>query len=90
MKDDFPAAIIYATKNTYLTNTLDDCKKFLGYLPYNETSNTYFNNGAFLLAMCDEYGYDVVIEWLTCCWEAMHLDGKPISYMWEFMFKNGG
>ena len=90
MEDKLPADIIYATKISGLDNIFDDCKKFLGYFPYNETSNTYFNNGTFLLAMCEEYGYTVVIEWLTWCWEAMHLDGKPISYLWEFMFKNGG
>ncbi len=89
MEDKLPTEIVYAAKNTYLTNILDDCKKFLGYFPYNEKSNTYFDNGTFLLALCDEYGYDMVLTWLTWCWENMHLDGKPLSYMWEFMFKNG-
>ena len=89
MKDSFPADIVYATKNIYLTNILDDCKKFFGYLPYNESSNTYFNNGAFLLAMCEEYGYDNVMFWLTEFWKAFHLDEKPLSYLWEFLFKNG-
>ena len=89
MKDNFPASIVYATKNVYLTNILDDCKKFLGYFPYNEASNTYFNNGIFLLALIDEYSYETVNLWLKWCWDQMHWD-KPFTYMWEFMFKNGG
>lgn len=83
-----PSEIIYATKNIYLTNILDDCTKFLGYCPYNKVSNTYFNSGPFLLALCDEYGYEKVIEWLTWCWDQLHLGEKPISYLWEFMFKH--
>ena len=89
MKDEFPIDIVYATKNPYLTNTLEDSKKFFGYLPYNEKSNTYFNNGTFLLAMFNEYGYEVALKWLTIVWGSVHLDGRPLSYLWEFMFKKG-
>lgn len=82
----FPGAIIKATKNPNLIDILEDCKKFHGYLPYNEVSNIYFNNGAFLLALIDEYGYETVNIWLEWCWNQIHWD-KPFSYMWEYIFK---
>ena len=84
-KLDFPGAIIKATKNPNLTDILEDCKKFLGYFPYNDTSNTYFNNGIFLLALINEYSYEAVNLWLEWCWNQMHWD-KPLSYMWEHLF----
>ena len=81
--------IINATKNENLTNILEDCKKFLGYCPYNEESNTYYNNGTFLLAMCVEYGWDKVMEWITYCWDATHIFTQtPVSYLWEYLFEN--
>lgn len=82
---DFPGAIIKATKNPNLTNILEDCKKFHGYFPYNDTSNIYFNNGTFLLALIDEYSYEDVRLWLEWCWDQMHWD-RPFNYMWEYLF----